>query len=184
MGACNLLDYGQLTTVKRCICWPESHDRMAGSARPAISFELIADLSLCFQLVPKGHVLSQVMGSWWSVDLWIFLQWFQVHCSTNWDRSFAFSCGLIYTSYYYFKNISHFLIGVKVPTYFSAINRWSKLKWTVYAYKASSQYSTRYSDFYRPPTCRTNVKEFLILFQGPRIEMEFSTEQHQRRPKV
>ena len=31
------------------------------------------------------------------------------------------------------------------------------------------QYSTRYSDFYRPHTCRTNIKKFLILFQGPRI---------------
>ena len=31
------------------------------------------------------------------------------------------------------------------------------------------QYSTRYSDFYRPHTCRTNFKKFSILFQGPRI---------------
>ena len=31
------------------------------------------------------------------------------------------------------------------------------------------QYSTRYSDFYRPDTCRTNIKKFSILFQGPRI---------------
>ena len=31
------------------------------------------------------------------------------------------------------------------------------------------QYSTRYSDFYRPHTCRTNIKNFSILFQGPRI---------------
>ena len=31
------------------------------------------------------------------------------------------------------------------------------------------QYSTRYSDFYRPHTCRTNIKKFSILFQGPRI---------------
>ena len=31
------------------------------------------------------------------------------------------------------------------------------------------QYSTRYSDFYRPHTCRANVKKFSILFQGPRI---------------
>ena len=30
------------------------------------------------------------------------------------------------------------------------------------------QYST-YSDFYWPPTCRTNIKKFSILFQGPRI---------------
>ena len=30
------------------------------------------------------------------------------------------------------------------------------------------QYSTRYSDFYRPHTCRTNIKKS-ILFQGPRI---------------
>ena len=30
------------------------------------------------------------------------------------------------------------------------------------------QYSTRYSDFYRPHTCRTNIKKFSILFQGPR----------------
>ena len=29
------------------------------------------------------------------------------------------------------------------------------------------QYSTRYSDFYRPHTCRTNIKKFSILFQGP-----------------
>ena len=29
------------------------------------------------------------------------------------------------------------------------------------------QYSTRYSD--RPHTCRTNIKKFSILFQGPRI---------------
>ena len=100
MGACNLLDYGQLTTVKRCICWPESHDRMAGSARPAISFELIADLSLCFQLVPKGHALSQVMGSWWSVDLWISLQWFQVHCSTNRDGYII----LLFLKYFSFSN--------------------------------------------------------------------------------
>ena len=31
------------------------------------------------------------------------------------------------------------------------------------------QYSTRYSDIYRPHTCRTNFKKFSILFQGPRI---------------
>ena len=31
------------------------------------------------------------------------------------------------------------------------------------------QYSTRYSDYYRPHTCRTNIKNFFILFQGPRI---------------
>ena len=31
------------------------------------------------------------------------------------------------------------------------------------------QYSTRYSHFYRPHTCRTNIKKFSILFQGPRI---------------
>ena len=31
------------------------------------------------------------------------------------------------------------------------------------------QYSTRYSHLYRPYTCRTNIKQFLILFQGPRI---------------
>ena len=31
------------------------------------------------------------------------------------------------------------------------------------------QYSTSYSDFYRPHSCRTNIKKFLILFQGPRI---------------
>ena len=31
------------------------------------------------------------------------------------------------------------------------------------------QYSTRYSDYYRPHTCRTNVKKFSILFQGPKI---------------
>ena len=31
------------------------------------------------------------------------------------------------------------------------------------------QYSTRYSDFYQPHTCRTNIKTFSILFQGSRI---------------
>ena len=31
------------------------------------------------------------------------------------------------------------------------------------------QYSTRYSDFYRPHTCRTNIKKFSILFQSRRI---------------
>ena len=31
------------------------------------------------------------------------------------------------------------------------------------------QYSTRYSDYYRPHTCRTNIKKFSILFQVPRI---------------
>ena len=31
------------------------------------------------------------------------------------------------------------------------------------------QYSTRYSDFYRPHTCRTNIKKISILFQDPRI---------------
>ena len=31
------------------------------------------------------------------------------------------------------------------------------------------QYSTRYSHLYRPHTCRTNIKQFSILFQGPRI---------------
>ena len=31
------------------------------------------------------------------------------------------------------------------------------------------QYSTRYSDYYRPHTCRTNIKKFSILFQGPKI---------------
>ena len=31
------------------------------------------------------------------------------------------------------------------------------------------QCSTRYSDFYRPHTCRTNIKKISILFQGPRI---------------
>ena len=31
------------------------------------------------------------------------------------------------------------------------------------------QYSTRYSDFYRPHTCRTNIKKLSILFQCPRI---------------
>lgn len=31
------------------------------------------------------------------------------------------------------------------------------------------RYSTRYSDYYRPRTCRTNIKQFSILFQGPRI---------------
>ena len=31
------------------------------------------------------------------------------------------------------------------------------------------QYSTSYSDFYRPHSCRTNIKKFSILFQGPRI---------------
>ena len=30
-------------------------------------------------------------------------------------------------------------------------------------------YSTRYSDFYRPQTCRTNIKKISILFRGPRI---------------
>ena len=30
-------------------------------------------------------------------------------------------------------------------------------------------YSTRYSDFYRPQTCRTNIKKNSILFRGPRI---------------
>ena len=32
-----------------------------------------------------------------------------------------------------------------------------------------NQYSTRYSDFYRPHTCRTNMKKLSILFQGPRM---------------
>ena len=27
----------------------------------------------------------------------------------------------------------------------------------------------RYSDYHRPHTCRTNIKKFSILFQGPRI---------------
>ena len=31
------------------------------------------------------------------------------------------------------------------------------------------QYSTRCSDYYRPHTCRTNIKKISILFQGPRI---------------
>ena len=31
------------------------------------------------------------------------------------------------------------------------------------------EYSTRYSDVYRPHTCRTNIKKFSVLFQGPRI---------------
>ena len=31
------------------------------------------------------------------------------------------------------------------------------------------QYSTRYSDFYRPQTCRTNIKKISIRSQGPRI---------------
>ena len=31
------------------------------------------------------------------------------------------------------------------------------------------QYSTRYSDFYRPQTCRTNFKKISIRSQGPRI---------------
>ena len=31
------------------------------------------------------------------------------------------------------------------------------------------QYSTRYSDFYRPHSCRTDIKKFSILFQGPSI---------------
>ena len=31
------------------------------------------------------------------------------------------------------------------------------------------QYSTKYSDVYRPQTCRTNIKKNSILFQGPRI---------------
>ena len=31
------------------------------------------------------------------------------------------------------------------------------------------QYSARYSDFYRPHSCTTNIKKFSILFQGPRI---------------
>ena len=31
------------------------------------------------------------------------------------------------------------------------------------------QYSTRYSDYYRPHTCRTNIKKFSIFFPGPRI---------------
>ena len=31
------------------------------------------------------------------------------------------------------------------------------------------QCSTRYSDFYRPHTCRTNIKKISIHFQGPRI---------------
>ena len=31
------------------------------------------------------------------------------------------------------------------------------------------QHSTRYSHLYRPHTCRTNIKQFSILFQGPRI---------------
>ena len=29
--------------------------------------------------------------------------------------------------------------------------------------------SSRYPDFYRRHTCRTNIKKFSILFQGPRI---------------
>ena len=41
----------------------------------------------------------------------------------------------------------------------------SSLIWS----SSRSQYSTRYSDFYRPHTCRTNIKKFSILFQGPRI---------------
>ena len=32
-----------------------------------------------------------------------------------------------------------------------------------------NQYSTRYPDFYRPHTCRTNIKKLSILFQGPRM---------------
>ena len=35
------------------------------------------------------------------------------------------------------------------------------------------QYSTRYSDFYRPHTCRTNIKKISILLQGPRIWNSF-----------
>ena len=31
------------------------------------------------------------------------------------------------------------------------------------------QYSTRYSDFYRPQTCRTNITKISIRSQGPRI---------------
>ena len=31
------------------------------------------------------------------------------------------------------------------------------------------QYPKRYSDFYRPHTCRTNIHNFAILFQGSRI---------------
>ena len=31
------------------------------------------------------------------------------------------------------------------------------------------QYSTRSSDFYRPHSCRTDIKKFSILFQGPKI---------------
>ena len=31
------------------------------------------------------------------------------------------------------------------------------------------RYSTRYSDFFRPHTSRTNINKILILFQGPRI---------------
>ena len=37
------------------------------------------------------------------------------------------------------------------------------------------RYSTRYSDFYRPHTCRTNIKKFSILFQGPRIWNHYRT---------
>ena len=35
---------------------------------------------------------------------------------------------------------------------------------------------------HRPHICRTNIKKFLILFQGPRINTEFISEQHQKRP--
>ena len=36
------------------------------------------------------------------------------------------------------------------------------------------RYSTRYSDYYRPHTCGTNIKKFSILFQGPRISNSLS----------
>ena len=31
------------------------------------------------------------------------------------------------------------------------------------------QYSTSYSDFYRPHSCRTNIKKFLILYGKPNV---------------
>ena len=37
------------------------------------------------------------------------------------------------------------------------------------------QYSTRYSDFYRPHTCRTNIKKFSILFQGQEYGIHYQT---------
>ena len=68
------------------------------------------------------------------------------------------------------NNITEEMVSDKsFITSFANVRHYWATKESLWLFNKVNQYSTRYSDFYRPHTCRTNIKKFSILFQGPRI---------------